>query len=55
MQHAYLPAMPEDETAQVREALLAARGRGDENPVMYCKSVHREISGHEMNVQCKVL
>jgi hypothetical protein len=36
-QRAFLPTMPQDDVAEIKEALLAARRGGDENPVFYRK------------------
>lgn len=32
--------MPQDDVAEIKEALLAARKGGDENPVFYRESEH---------------
>ncbi|XP_056014152.1 E3 ubiquitin-protein ligase rnf213-alpha-like isoform X2 [Ostrea edulis] len=47
MQRAFLPTMPQDDVAEIKEALLAARQGGDENPVFYrCPNGHPYIIGN---------
>lgn len=37
LQNSFLPTMPQDETAEIKEALLAARMGDDENLAFYRK------------------
>ncbi|XP_061169263.1 E3 ubiquitin-protein ligase RNF213-like isoform X1 [Saccostrea echinata] len=47
MQRAFLPTMPQDDVAEIKEALLAARQGGDENPVFYrCPNGHPYVIGN---------
>ncbi|XP_062573630.1 E3 ubiquitin-protein ligase rnf213-alpha-like, partial [Saccostrea cucullata] len=47
MQGAFLPTMPQDNVAEMREALLAARGVNDANPVFYrCPNGHPYVIGN---------
>nr|XP_022293483.1 E3 ubiquitin-protein ligase rnf213-alpha-like isoform X1 [Crassostrea virginica] len=47
MQRSYLPTMPQDDVAEIKEALLAARKGGDENPVFYrCPNGHPYVIGN---------
>lgn len=39
LQKAFLPTMPQDEIAEIKEALLATRKRTGENPVLYRKFI----------------
>ena len=41
--------MPQDDVAEIKEALLAARKAGDENPVLYRKFYH---FSHEVQFSC---
>ncbi|ELT95387.1 hypothetical protein CAPTEDRAFT_208661 [Capitella teleta] len=54
MQGAFLPTMPEDDVAVVREALLGARQRtGDANPYMWqCPNGHVYVIGDIPFIQC---
>eukprot|EP00105_Crassostrea_gigas_P007930 XP_011422347.1 PREDICTED: E3 ubiquitin-protein ligase rnf213-alpha isoform X2 [Crassostrea gigas] len=47
MQKSFLPTMPQDDVAEIKEALLAARKGGDENPVFYrCPNGHPYVIGN---------
>eukprot|EP00105_Crassostrea_gigas_P007927 XP_011422344.1 PREDICTED: E3 ubiquitin-protein ligase rnf213-alpha [Crassostrea gigas] len=47
MQNSFLPTMPQDDVAEIKEALLAARRGGDENPVFYrCPNGHPYVIGN---------